>query len=249
LTALTESVISGSSRPFNRAVEIVRNNLAHNFTFEQKKDHHTRRIKARMSGTWNEDKKLEGFVLMLRDITARKKAEETIHYMACYDALTDLPNRMLFNQRLHMELARAERNKLKLALITIDLDRFKEINDTLGQNIGDLLLQSVAKRIRSRLRKSDTVARVRGDEFILILSELHETDDAVNAAEKITKAIEEPHLLEGHTLQVSASLGISMYPIHGAEAETLIKIADKAMYKAKEQRLSNPRSNTFLYPV
>jgi len=234
---------------FNRAVEIVRNNLAHNFTFEQKKDHHTRRIKARMSGTWNEDKKLEGFVLMLRDITARKKAEETIHYMACYDALTDLPNRMLFNQRLHMELARAERNKLKLALITIDLDRFKEINDTLGQNIGDLLLQSVAKRIRSRLRKSDTVARVRGDEFILILSELHDTNDAVNAAEKITRAIEEPHLLEGHTLQVSASLGISMYPIHGAEAETLIKIADKAMYKAKEQRLSNPRSNTFLYPV
>ncbi|MDY7000201.1 MAG: diguanylate cyclase [Thermodesulfobacteriota bacterium] len=234
---------------FNRAVEIVRNNLAHNFTFEQKKDNHTRRIKARMSGTWSEDKKLEGFVLMLRDITARKKAEETIHYMACYDALTDLPNRMLFNQRLYMELARAERNRLKLALITIDLDRFKEINDNLGQNIGDLLLQSVAKRIRSRLRKSDTVARIRGDEFILILSELHDTDDAVNAADKITRAIEEPHILEGHTLQVSASLGISIYPIHGAEAETLIKVADKAMYKAKEQRLKNPRSNIFLYPV
>ena len=234
---------------FNRAVEIVRNNLAHSFTFEQKQNNHTRRIKARMSGTWNEEKKLEGFVLMLRDITARKKAEETIHYMACYDALTDLPNRMLFNQRLYMELARAERNKLKLALMSIDLDRFKEVNDTLGQHMGDLLLQSVAKRIRERLRKSDTVARIRGDEFILILSELHETADAVNAAEKITRAIEEPHVLEGHTLQISASLGISIYPLHGTEAETLIKVADKAMYKAKEKRLSNPRSNICLYPV
>ncbi|MDY7000959.1 MAG: diguanylate cyclase [Thermodesulfobacteriota bacterium] len=232
---------------FNRVVGVVRKNLGHTFSFERIRNNESRYIKARMSGIWDQTKNLEGFVLMLRDVTARKKAEETIHYLAYHDPLTDLPNRLLFNQRLDLELARAERNNLKLALVLIDLDRFKEVNDTLGHHVGDALLQSAAKRLKSRIRKCDTVARIGGDEFTLILPEIHAPDDALHAAEKIIKALEQPYMIEGHKLYVSASIGISIYPVHGTESETLLKTSDKAMYKAKEQRLSAPHGNVRLY--
>jgi len=232
---------------FNRAVDIVRNNLGHTFSFERIRNNENRYIKARMSGIWDQDKNQEGFVLMLRDVTARKKAEETIHYLAYHDPLTNLPNRLLFNQRLSLELARAERNKLKLALVLIDLDRFKEVNDTLGHHVGDVLLQSVAKRLKSRIRKCDTAARIGGDEFTLIFPEIHGPEDALHAADKIIKALEQLYSIEGHELYVSASIGISIYPVHGTKPETLLKTADKAMYKAKEQRLSTPHGNIYLY--
>jgi diguanylate cyclase (GGDEF)-like protein/PAS domain S-box-containing protein len=167
-------------------------------------------------------------VSIYNDITHRKHAEEKIWYQAHHDALTALPNRLLFNDHLNLALAQARRRKGKCAVIFLDLDRFKLINDTLGHSNGDLLLQSVAQRLRKGLYEGDTIARQGGDEFLILLPELNQEEAAATVAEKILRLLAEPFYLDNHEVFVSSSLGISLYPTDGENIETLLKHADTA---------------------
>jgi diguanylate cyclase (GGDEF)-like protein/PAS domain S-box-containing protein len=168
------------------------------------------------------------------DITDRKRADEQIRNLAYHDPLTSLPNRLLFRDRLSLAVAQAHRAGQKLAVLFIDLDRFKVINDSLGHALGDRVLQTVAARLQASVREGDTVARVGGDEFVLILPGVQRLLQVARVAEKICAALREPLVLEGHELFVTTSMGISVYPDDGEDAEALIKNADTAMYRAKE---------------
>jgi len=181
-----------------------------------------------------ENNKTVRILTIIRDITERRKTEETIRHLAYHDTLTNLPNRILFNNRLALELNRAQRNKQKVSVMLMDLDRFKKINDTLGHSFGDQLLQGVSKRLLEIVRASDTVARMGGDEFILLLPETHRIQDVTKIAKKILGEIKKPFLISGEELKITTSIGISIYPTHGDDAETLIKNADIAMYHAKK---------------
>lgn len=165
---------------------------------------------------------------------AERAAEERIRYQAYHDALTDLPNRMLFDDRLSVSLAHARRNRERLAVMILDLDDFKVVNDTLGHRIGDTLLQAVGDRLQCVLREEDTIARIGGDEFTLLLPEVREARDAELIARKIIDAISGPFAVGGHQLYVTTSIGISLFPEHGSDGETLLKNADNAMYRAKD---------------
>ena len=183
------------------------------------------------------------------DITERKRAEEQITMLAYHDALTGLPNRLLFNDRLSLAVAQAHRQKQKLAVLFLDLDRFKIINDSLGHNVGDRMLEEIALRLLGCLREADTVARLGGDEFILLLPGIQRPVEVARLAEKILQALREPKVVNGHELFVTASMGIALYPEDGHDAETLIQNADTAMYRAKEQgrnhyQLYTPAMNT-----
>jgi diguanylate cyclase (GGDEF)-like protein/PAS domain S-box-containing protein len=168
------------------------------------------------------------------DITERKRAEKQIKTLAYHDALTELPNRLLFNDRLSLALAQAHRYKQKLAVLFLDLDHFKVINDSLGHGVGDRVLKETAARLQSCVREVDTVARVGGDEFILLLVGLHRPVEAARVAEKILHALRQPVNLEGQDLFANASMGIAVYPDDGPDVDTLVKNADVAMYRAKE---------------
>lgn len=170
------------------------------------------------------------------DITEHKLSEERIQHLAHHDNLTDLPNRILFNDRLNQAIHLAKRDSREFALLYIDLDRFKTVNDSLGHAAGDELLKSVAKRIRDEVRESDTVARVGGDEFTVILSDIAKRDDAQTVAEKIASAIAAPFQIgsNGASVGVGASIGIAVYPSEGQDANELVKAADSAMYGAKK---------------
>ncbi len=176
----------------------------------------------------------DGMVCVVRDITERTYAEEQIKHLAYHDALTNLPNRLLFKDRLTVALSHANREGSRLAVLFLDLDRFKVINDSLGHNIGDQLLQAVAARVQACVRDSDTVARLGGDEFTVLLPHLHRSDDAAPVAQKIIDSIRYPFHIEGREFFSTTSIGISLYPEDGTDAETLIKNADTAMYQAKE---------------
>lgn len=167
------------------------------------------------------------------DITDRKEMEEQVLHLAYHDPLTDLPNRMLFADRLQQALASAKRDKTHLALLFIDLDKFKPVNDTYGHNMGDLLLKAVAQRIHDCLRESDTVARMGGDEFVVLLPLTKAEHDALEVAEKIRISLNQPFELAGYSLSISSSTGIAIYPEHGNEEKQLMKNADDAMYYAK----------------
>jgi diguanylate cyclase (GGDEF)-like protein len=180
-----------------------------------------------------------GLVAVVRDITERTYAEEQIKHLAYHDALTGLPNRLLFKDRVTVALSHAQRNNSRLAVLFLDLDRFKVINDSLGHNVGDQLLQEVAARVQACLRDSDTVARLGGDEFTILLPNLIASDDAAPVAQKILDSIRAPFHIEERELFTSTSIGISLYPEDAADAETLIKNADTAMYQAKEQGRDN----------
>jgi diguanylate cyclase (GGDEF)-like protein/PAS domain S-box-containing protein len=169
----------------------------------------------------------------LSDISARKASEEQIQRMAQHDALTDLPNRALFSDRLQRELTRARRQGARFALFFLDLDRFKPINDRFGHAVGDQVLRRVASRLLDTVRESDTVGRIGGDEFVILVSGLAEADDALGLAEKILKALHSPLTVEGRELAISCSLGIAIYPEDGTDEITLTKNADDAMYRAK----------------
>jgi diguanylate cyclase (GGDEF)-like protein/PAS domain S-box-containing protein len=177
----------------------------------------------------------------VRDITDRKVAEERIQYLAYYDALTGLPNRTLLQDRLAKTLAGAGRQKDKVALLFLDLDGFKNINDSLGHSVGDLLLQEVAERLKTWGRERDTVARLGGDEFLIMLTNVKDIPDAAVAAERLMDAMTAEFAVQGHFLKVTCSIGISIFPEHGANCETLIKNADSAMYNAKECGRNNFR--------
>ncbi|MBD2039401.1 EAL domain-containing protein [Microcoleus sp. FACHB-672] len=183
--------------------------------------------------------KITGRVCSFRDITERKQAEETIRYQALHDILTGLPNRTLFNERLAESLANASENQSSLAVMFLDLDRFKTINDTLGHAVGDRLLQGVAKRLKSCLREGDVVARWGGDEFTLLLSHITCKNDAAKIAQRILDTFKVGFDLETHYLHISSSIGIALYPFGGENAEALIKNADAALYRAKEDGRNN----------
>lgn len=168
-----------------------------------------------------------------RDITERKEAEAFINFQAYHDLLTRLPNRALFKDRLGLSISQAERNHQKLAVMFIDLDRFKVINDTLGHAMGDRLLQAVTQRLEGCLRQGDTLSRFGGDEFTLLLPEIHNTEDARTIARKLMDALKTPFKLGEHEVFVGVSIGISMYPDSGSELEELIQQADVAMYHVK----------------
>src|ERR1022692_1306193 len=182
-----------------------------------------------------------GRIWYFRDITEHKLAEERVQFLAYYDALTGLPNRTLLQDRLAKALACARRQKHKIALLFVDLDGFKDINDSLGHSVGDLLLQEVGERLRKFAREQDTVARVGGDEFLLVLSSVKEIPDAAVAAERLRDAMTAGFVVQGHSLNVGCSIGISIFPEHGADGETLIKNADSAMYSAKNNGRNNFR--------
>jgi diguanylate cyclase (GGDEF)-like protein len=179
--------------------------------------------------------KITHFISILEDITAQKEIAARIEYLAQHDTLTGLPNRSLFYDRLRQALAQAKRNAQMSALMFIDLDRFKRVNDTLGHHVGDLLLQSVAQRIKDCVRESDTVARLAGDEFTVLLPQVEKHQDAAAVAEKIVAALTEPFQLDGHEVHSGGSIGIAIYPEDASDSEALIKCADTAMYIAKEK--------------
>jgi diguanylate cyclase (GGDEF)-like protein/PAS domain S-box-containing protein len=165
----------------------------------------------------------------------RKQNATWLQYIAGHDVLTDLPNRELFHDRLETALATARRDHQRLSVLYIDLDRFKQVNDGHGHDIGDLLLCETALRIRRCLRESDTVGRLGGDEFAVLLLGIHRPDDASAVAEKICDALNQPFELNGHPLQISSSIGIAVYPEHGEDRKRLMRHADAAMYAAKKR--------------
>ena len=168
------------------------------------------------------------------DISDRKRAEEQIEFLAYHDALTQLPNRRLFVERLEMCLLSAKRVRENVAVLFIDVDRFKMINDTLGHNVADALLVEIALRLRSCVRQTDTVARYGGDEFTIILPDLHQPEDAAQVAEKILERVVEPVLIGATSMEISVSIGIAVHPYDGSDMDTLLRNADDAMYRAKQ---------------
>jgi len=175
-----------------------------------------------------------GRIWYFRDITDRKAAEERSRFLAYHDALTGLPHRTLLLDRLDTALASARRRNESVALLFLDLDRFKNINDTFGHSFGDAVLIEVSRRLKQCSREQDTVGRLSGDEFLIILNDVKGAANAAISAERIIEAMNASFSIEGHSLSVDCSIGISMYPDHGADGETLIKNADEAMYSAKE---------------
>jgi diguanylate cyclase (GGDEF)-like protein/PAS domain S-box-containing protein len=178
--------------------------------------------------------KVTGAVMVFRDVTAAQALSRKMSHLAQHDNVTDLPNRSLLNDRLLQAMAMVRRHGKKLAVLYLDIDRFKHVNDTAGHTAGDRLLQSISKRLLDCVRSTDTVCRQGGDEFVILLSDVAHAKDAAITAEKILAALSEPHSIDHQELVVSASIGIVIYPEDGKTAEALLKNADAAMYQAKE---------------
>ncbi|MBI3772804.1 MAG: EAL domain-containing protein [Gammaproteobacteria bacterium] len=173
------------------------------------------------------------YVSVFSDISAIKDSEEKLNFLAYHDPLTELPNRLLMQDRLKQAIERADREKQQIAVMLIDLDHFKNVNDSLGHLKGDELLQTVAARLKEQVRKEDTVARLGGDEFVVILEDVHGAEDAARLATKFKQIFEGPTLIGNHQLHVTLSIGIALYPKDGADVSRLIKHADTALYRSK----------------
>lgn len=180
------------------------------------------------------DSTVNAIVVNYRDITQRKETEKQLEYQAYYDALTGLPNRLLFRDRVVNAIAQAKRHRRGIAVMYLDLDHFKLVNDGLGHSVGDGLLSEVAARLQGSIRASDTISRLGGDEFTILLNDTNSTDAIFAVARKILHSLTRPFRVAGHELFVTASIGISIYPADGEDVETLLKCADSAMYRAKE---------------
>ena len=183
--------------------------------------------------------KIKYFISIMHDITARKDAEKRITHMAHYDPLTDLPNRTLFEIRFEHAIELAKRNKSKLILAYIDIDGFKDVNDTLGHPIGDKLLQNIAVILHSATRASDTVARLGGDEFAVIFENANNTDEIIPMMKKILKLLKKDIIIDDNCVNISGSIGISVYPDNGDNIDTIVKCADIAMYNCKKSGKNN----------
>ena len=182
---------------------------------------------------------LTGAVVAFHDVTVARARSLEMSHQAQHDFLTDLPNRMLFNDRLTQAISLAVRQGKELAVMFVDLDHFKEVNDSLGHAVGDKLLQSVARRLVTCVRRTDTVSRLGGDEFVVLLSQVEHEEDAAFSARKILRALAVPHVIDDKPLDVNVSIGVSTYPTDGLEAESLMDKADTAMYEAKQQGRNN----------
>jgi len=184
---------------------------------------------------FNVDGEVYSVICISKDITERKVMEEKLAHMAQHDSLTNLPNRALLSDRLQHAIIEANRNRTRLALLFIDLDHFKTVNDTCGHSVGDLLLQKVALRLEACVRKSDTVGRVSGDEFVVVLPSIEDDRYVMALAEKIRHSLSMPFDLEGgKCLTISSSIGVAIYPEHGSDEIELLRNADDAMYLAKD---------------
>ena len=210
------------------------------------KDGENRYIELSATPLFDTDKNCIGIIESARDITAHlgvqdelREQKNTLDHQAHHDALTGLPNRVLFNDRLVQAIEKSKRNSSKFALLFIDLDHFKEINDSLGHETGDEILKIVSERLQETIRDEDTVARLGGDEFTIILEELNEAQDASTIATKILNILSKSIDVKKNILYVSSSIGISIYPNDGESAQNLLKFADSAMYKAKDEGRNN----------
>jgi len=183
----------------------------------------------------NKEGKIIGFRSISRDITERKQFEQKLAEMATHDALTGLPNRILLSDRLMIGSALARRSGHRLAILMLDLDRFKAVNDAMGHSVGDELLKAVGERLSGVMRKSDTVSRIGGDEFVLVLPQISSIDDVTRFARRVLGAFQESFVFSSHQLRITTSIGIAIYPDDGTNIENLLKNADSAMYLAKEQ--------------
>jgi diguanylate cyclase (GGDEF)-like protein len=181
------------------------------------------------------------FTALVRDITERKTWENRIYSLAYSDSLTGLPNRLLLRDRLEHAIASAQRNRSLVGVLFVDLDHFKAINDSYGHHAGDQLLREIGERAKGCVREIDTVCRLGGDEFVLVLPDLHEAGDAGAVARKLLAALSHPYAIDGRELAITPTVGVSIYPHHGADADTLIRNADTAMYHAKESGKNNFR--------
>jgi len=173
------------------------------------------------------------------DVTERKQLEQKLADIATHDPLTGLPNRLLLCDRLAVGLAQAQRNDTRLAVMMLDLDRFKNVNDTFGHSVGDELLRAAGERLTGLVRKSDTVARMGGDEFVVLLPQIAKIEDATRVTQKILEAFRKPFVLDAHQIHTTTSVGIAIYPEDGEDVEALLKNADTAMYWVKEQGRDN----------
>jgi diguanylate cyclase (GGDEF)-like protein/PAS domain S-box-containing protein len=185
------------------------------------------------------DESVTGAIVAFRDVSAARAKSLEMSHLAQHDVLTDLPNRVLFNDRLTQAIALAERQGKQLAVMFVDLDHFKKINDSLGHDVGDKLLRSVAGRLKACVRRSDTTSRLGGDEFVVLLSQVEHAEDAAISAVKTLRALTAPHIIDSKSLDIGVSIGVSTYPIDGQDAESLISRADNAMYEAKQRGRNN----------
>jgi diguanylate cyclase (GGDEF)-like protein/PAS domain S-box-containing protein len=196
-------------------------------------------IERKVTPIQDQDGTVTGAVVAFHDVSAAQAKSAQMSHLAQHDSLTDLPNRVLFNDRLTQAIALAERQGKQLAMMFVDIDHFKKINDSLGHDVGDKLLQSVAGRLMACVRRSDTVSRLGGDEFVVLLSQVEHAEDAAFSARKILRGLAAPHIIDNKTLDINVSIGVSTYPNDGQDAEALMNRADNAMYEAKEHGRNN----------
>jgi len=204
-----------------------------------RKDGTKRYVESSVSLQKDSSGKPAGFRGIVRDVTERKQIEQQLNHIATHDTLTGLPNRMLFIDRLEVALAQSKRNRHKLAVMMLDLDHFKDINDTLGHMAGDQLLKEVGYRLSGLLRQNDTIARLGGDEFVVLLLDLERMEDVLRVAEIILKAFKQPFVCGNHKLTSSTSIGIAVYPDDGNDIDSLLKKSDAAMYSVKTRGRNN----------
>ncbi len=208
----------------------------------QLSDHEGERwLELRLTPLQDRQGQIIGRLALFHDITAHKRAQLTISHLAYHDFLTDLPNRELFSNRLQQELARARRNHGRVALLVLDLDNFKEVNDTYGHFTGDLLLREVANRLRGLVREEDMVCRLGGDEFAVLLVDITGFHGAQSMADRLRAALAQTSDIDGHALNATTSIGIAIYPDDGVLPETLFRRADEAMYRNKRARKARRR--------
>jgi diguanylate cyclase (GGDEF)-like protein/PAS domain S-box-containing protein len=196
-------------------------------------------VDIRVSPIYDHDGSVAGSVVAFHDVSAARAKTLEMSHSAQHDVLTDLPNRALFNDRLMQAIVLAKRQDNQLAVMFVDIDHFKKINDSLGHDVGDKLLQSVAKRLVASVRRSDTISRMGGDEFVVLLSQVEHAQDAAFSARKILRALALPYLINNKSLDINVSIGVSTYPADGQDAEGLISTADNAMYEAKQHGRNN----------